>query len=51
LTSGEEAQLVCVGPDELIAKAGLTRVGRLTDDGRVSVVGVELDRTGYDHFA
>ena len=51
LTGGEEAQLVCVGPDELIAKAGLARVGRLTDDGRVSVVGLELDRTGYDHFA
>ena len=51
LTGGEEAQLVCVGPDVLIAKAGLTRVGRLTDDGRVSVVGLELDRTGYDHFA
>jgi len=56
LTSGEEAELVCVGPEELIHKAGLRKVGELTDGGKVSVVDangaqVPLAHTGYDHFA
>ena len=51
LTSGEEAQLVCVGPDERVRKAGLQVVGRTTAESRVTVVGAELESTGYDHFA
>jgi len=51
LTSGEEAQLVCVGPDDAIRKAGLTPVGRTTVENEVIVVGSELETTGYDHFA
>jgi thiamine-monophosphate kinase len=56
LTSGEEAELVCVGPDEVILQASLRKVGELTHDGKVRVVDansapVALPRTGYDHFA
>ena len=56
LTSGEEAQLVCVGPEELIRTAGLTPFGFLTDDSSVQVLGangmpVQLEASGYDHFA
>jgi thiamine-monophosphate kinase len=56
LTSGEEAELVCVGPEALIKQAGLQPVGKLTDDGVVKVVDarsapVVLRSAGYDHFA
>ncbi len=56
LTSGEEAELVCVGPDAVIQQASLRKVGRLTGDGTVRVVDaqgatIQLPRTGYDHFA
>ncbi len=56
LTGGEEAQLVCAGPDELIRKAGLAPFGFLTDDSSVQVLGangmpVQLEVSGYDHFA
>jgi thiamine monophosphate kinase len=56
LTSGEEAELVCVGPEELIRRAGLSLVGKLTDDRQIKVIDsrgepVVLARTGYDHFA
>lgn len=51
LTSGEEAELVTVGPQEVIEKAGLHIVGEMTDGGRVQVIGAELSRSGYDHFA
>jgi thiamine monophosphate kinase len=56
LTSGEEAELVCVGPEDLVKQAGLHKVGRLTDDRQVKVIDarnapVVLTRTGYDHFA
>jgi thiamine monophosphate kinase len=56
LTSGEEAELVCVGTDEVIHTAGLRKVGELTADGNVRVVDaqgkpVALTHTGYDHFA
>ena len=56
LTSGEEAQLVCTGPDEQIRGAGLRPIGILTEDPAVQVVGadgmpVRLKASGYDHFA
>ena len=56
LTSGEEAELVCAGPEELIKAAGLTAFGFLTDDSSVQVLGangmpMQFDSTGYDHFA
>ncbi|HEV2028601.1 MAG TPA: thiamine-phosphate kinase [Candidatus Dormibacteraeota bacterium] len=56
LTSGEEAELVCVGPEELIRAAGLQPFGFLTDDSSVQVLGanglpLQLEVTGYDHFA
>jgi thiamine-monophosphate kinase len=51
LASGEEAELVCVGPEEAVRKAGLQVVGRSTVEAEVLVVGSELETTGYDHFA
>ena len=56
LSSGEEAELVCVGPEELVRAAGLHPFGFLTDDSSVQVLGrdgmpVRLEQTGYDHFA
>jgi thiamine-monophosphate kinase len=56
LTSGEEAELVCVGPANLIDEAGLTPIGVLTAEKVVRVVDaggrpVVLTRSGYDHFA
>ena len=56
LISGEEPELVCVGPAAVIQQASLRKVGELTGDGKVRVVDahgapVALPRTGYDHFA
>ena len=56
LTSGEEAELVCVGPDDLIRRAGLNPLGVLTEDPAVRVVGrdglpLQLHVGGFDHFA
>jgi len=56
LTSGEEVELVCTGPEELIRGAGLRPVGVLTKDPTVKLVGadempVRLKLSGYDHFA
>ena len=56
LTSGEEAELVCVGPERLIAEAGLRPVGTLTQHKTIKVVDargadLRLEKTGYDHFA
>ncbi|HSP08869.1 MAG TPA: AIR synthase related protein, partial [Candidatus Dormibacteraeota bacterium] len=56
LTGGEEAELVCAGPAELIERAGLHPFGVLTADQAISVTGsngkaVRLARSGYDHFA
>jgi thiamine-monophosphate kinase len=56
LTSGEEAELVCAGPAELVKKAGLQTVGELTGDRVVRVLDargaeIKLRATGYDHFA
>ena len=56
LTSGEETALVCVGPEDLVRRAGLHAFGFLTDDSSVQVLGadglpLQLEATGYDHFA
>jgi thiamine-monophosphate kinase len=56
LTSGEEAELVCAGPEDAIRHAGLTPIGVLTAERTVKVVGrdnkpVPMKTTGYDHFA
>jgi thiamine-monophosphate kinase len=56
LTSGEEAELVCVGPEEVMLRAGLRPIGVLADDAAVRVVGadgmpVRIELSGYDHFA
>ncbi|HKB32679.1 MAG TPA: thiamine-phosphate kinase [Candidatus Dormibacteraeota bacterium] len=56
LTSGEEAALVCAGPEALVLQAGLRPFGFLTDDESVQVLGaggkpMQLEQTGYDHFA
>jgi thiamine-monophosphate kinase len=56
LTSGEEAELVCAGPEDLVRHAGLTPVGVLTVERTVNVVGadnkpLQLSVSGYDHFA
>ncbi len=56
LTSGEESELVCVGPEALIRGAGLKPIGTLTEEKAVKVVGadglpVSLGVRGYDHFA
>jgi thiamine-monophosphate kinase len=56
LTSGEEAELVCVGPEDAIERAGLRPIGVMTDDRAFKVIGadgkpVRLRLAGYDHFA
>jgi len=56
LTSGEEVELVCVGPEDKVRDAGLHAFGVMTKDKSVRVVdadGVEmaLAARGYDHFA
>jgi thiamine monophosphate kinase len=56
LTSGEEAGLVCVGPEDVVRAAGLHPFGYLTDDSSVQVLGadgmpLQLELSGYDHFA
>lgn len=56
LTSGEEAELVVVGPDDILRKAGLLPVGKLTADRTVKVIDargadIRLRSSGYDHFA
>ena len=56
LTSGEEVELVCVGPEDKVRDAGLHAFGVMTKDKSVRVVdadGLEipLAARGYDHFA
>jgi thiamine-monophosphate kinase len=56
LTSGEEAELVCVGPEDRLIKAGVRPIGVMTAGVAVRVVdpdGADLKLTarGYDHFA
>ena len=56
LGSGEEAELVCAGPGELIAAAGLSAIGSFREGGGVSFRDAagnlrhSLDG-GYQHFA
>jgi hypothetical protein len=56
LTSGEEAVLVCAGPEERVRAAGLKPIGTLTPDRAVRAVDahgsdIALGSRGYDHFA
>jgi thiamine monophosphate kinase len=56
LSSGEEAELVCVGPEDKMIHAGVRPIGLMTIDAAVRVVGsdgrdLELEARGYDHFA
>lgn len=56
LTSGEESELVCLGPEDVIRNAGLRPLGVLTEDPAIRVVGaddtpLQLHLSGYDHFA
>jgi len=51
LTSGEEVELVCVGPEDMVRGAGLTAAGVLTPERFVNVEGAETAGRGYDHFA
>jgi thiamine-monophosphate kinase len=56
LTSGEEAELVCVGPEDKVRDAGLHAFGVMTKDKSVRVVDADgaeipLATRGYDHFA
>ncbi len=56
LTSGEEVELVCTGPEQAIVEAGLKPIGVMSTDREVRVVDldgvpVQLEIRGYDHFA
>jgi thiamine-monophosphate kinase len=56
LTSGEEAELVCAGPEDILRKAGLRPIGLLTKEREVTVLDADGNRVeqrlgGYDHFA
>lgn len=56
LSSGEESELVCVGPEERLVRAGVRPIGRLTPGGAVRFVAadgsdLDLKARGYDHFA
>jgi thiamine-monophosphate kinase len=56
LTSGEEAELVCVGPEDRLIHAGLRSIGVMTAGPVIRVVGLDgsdlsLSERGYDHFA
>jgi thiamine-monophosphate kinase len=56
LTSGEEAALVCVGPEHVLRSSGLHPLGILTEEPAVRVVGadgmpLQLHLGGYDHFS
>jgi len=56
LTSGEEVELVCVGPEDKVLNAGLRPFGVMTAGPEVRVVTadgspLELKLMGYDHFA
>lgn len=56
LTSGEEVELVCVGPEDKVRDAGLHAFGLMTKDKSVRVVNADglqipLAARGYDHFA
>jgi len=50
LTSGEEVQLVCVGPEDVVRSAGLEPIGSMQERG-FGIQGVADVPRGYDHFA
>ncbi|HEY1420317.1 MAG TPA: AIR synthase related protein [Candidatus Dormibacteraeota bacterium] len=56
LASGEESELVCVGPKDRLLRAGVRAIGVMTAEGIVRVVGrdgadLQAEGRGYDHFA
>lgn len=56
LTSGEEVELVCVGPEDEVRRVGLRPFGVMTEGRSVRVVDkrgaeIALAVRGYDHFA
>ncbi len=56
IASGEEADLVCAGPEEVLRELGLHVVGRLTEEPAVRVLDdagrpIEIEFRGYRHFA
>ena len=56
LTSGEESELVCVGPEDTMIRAGVRPIGVMTEGPAVRVVGpdgadLDVGGRGYDHFA
>ncbi|OLC23454.1 MAG: hypothetical protein AUJ02_00610 [Chloroflexi bacterium 13_1_40CM_3_65_12] len=56
LASGEESELVCVGPEDKLVHAGVRPIGVMTADPAVHVIGpdgrdFQLEVRGYDHFA
>ena len=56
LSSGEEAQLLCAGPPEVVGAAGLTVIGSLRGGGTVTLVDARgnprpIAKGGYRHFA
>jgi thiamine-monophosphate kinase len=56
LASGEESELVCVGPEDRLIHAGIRPFGTMTAGGEVRVVGsdgadLQVGKRGYDHFA
>jgi len=56
LASGEEAELVCVGPEDRMIHAGVRPIGVMTVDPKVRVIGADgrdfdPQVRGYDHFA
>ena len=52
LTSGEEVELVCVGPDDAIRGAGLKPIGVMRPDRGMAIYGIRnVALRGYDHFA
>jgi len=55
LVSGEEAELLCAGPPEVVGAAGLTAIGSLRAEGGVVLIDAEGKRHavaagGYQHF-
>jgi thiamine-monophosphate kinase len=56
LAGGEEAELVCVGPEDKMIHAGVRPIGVMTAEPAVRVIGsdgreLDLEVRGYDHFA
>jgi thiamine-monophosphate kinase len=56
LAGGEEAELVCVGPEDKMIHAGVRPIGLMTAAPAVRVIGsdgrdLQLEVRGYDHFA